>query len=166
MSVSLIGIRCGYCVADVCAGGSVLRNSERRAVVICEHRCIIGIRDVDSDNDGIELTIGISRADGEIVVRVLRFIIQGCVGFQLPCVGINAKRCSIGPAQRIGQCIAFRIRRLEGIVDGCADGYVLHNGECDLSLRESWWFIDIVTFIVTVMLSLPLLPSETETVTE
>ena len=89
------------------------------------------------------LTIGISRADGEIVVLVLRFIIQGCVGFQLPCVGINAKRCSIGPAQRIGQCIAFRIRRLEGIVDGCADGYVLHNGECDLSLRESWWFIDI-----------------------
>ena len=98
------------------------------------YRYLNYICDIDCDNDGIELTIRIRRTDSQIVVHFLHFIIQGCVGFQLPCAGINAKRCRIRPAQRIGQCIAVGICSLERIADGCANGCILRNGECDPSL--------------------------------
>ena len=122
-----IRIRCGERLADVCAGGRVLSDEARPAATL-ERRYLVDIRDVYCDKDCICEPAAISSTDGQTVVSVLRFIVEGVFGLELPCLGVNTKRVLIAPKQRIGQCIPIIwVCGCEGCADVCAGSRVLGN---------------------------------------
>ena len=104
----VICIRCGDCPANILSRCRVLCDGARGAIAICEHGCavLVDICYIDRDKDCICEPAAIRNADGETVVSVLRFIVEGGSGLHLPCIRVNLKRVPIAPTQRIGQCIA------------------------------------------------------------
>ena len=131
-------------LADVCVGSRVLCDGARRAVTVSKGGCLIDIRDTDSEKDRIEATLAIGCADGEIVVNILGFKIQGCLSLQLPCIGVNPKRCRIASMQRVGQGIpTIGVCRLERIPDSFSRSRILRYGACGSLSGETRCLIDI-----------------------
>ena len=132
--------------ADVLPGGCIFRDGSGGATAIGEYRRVIlgDICDTDRDKCRTCETGTIRHTDRKIGVCLLRFIIQGCLSSQLPCVRVNTERVLIAPLQRIGQSITtIRVCGLERRADVCVGCGVLRDGECDAILCENRFLIDV-----------------------
>ena len=142
----IVGVGCGDGTADVLPSTGILCHRTCCPIAFGKTwgAVFVYICDVDCDKDSIYGTAAIRRADSEIGVRTLRFIVEGGFGLQLPCIRVNLKRLPIAPTQRIGQCIAaIRVCGSEGSPDVGARSRVLWNGAYRSEGWETRCFVDV-----------------------
>ena len=124
---------------DVLTGVSVLCDSARGAIAICEHWGVFYLRDVDGDRNPIATTISI--IDGHRYrIRRLYFIVECCFCFELSGCAVDTERICIRPTETIRKRVpTVRIRRSNGRADVLPGGSAFCDSACgSIAIRENW----------------------------
>ena len=129
--ISRIGIRSSDSRADVCIRGGVFSDDAGGTTgARGEHRCTVlhYISDVDSNSDCVGQTaIGDRNRYG---IGSFGFVVECCLGFQLPGCAVNIKCCRVYATEPVGERVVVSISRGYRPTDVCIRCCVLRYCAC------------------------------------